>query len=219
MNVTVITPPPFLPVALTDIYSSLRLDVEGSPPTHFDDAMLLKHMLAATQDIEKRVRRALVQQTVRVSYGGFPWSRQAYEQLSPSSRREALCSLRLPRPPVLSVSAVQYYDAVNTLNTVDPSNYYITDEVVPELRFATNFVPPTVYNRPDAVRVTCVVGYAPAGSPPATQEDYAANIPEPLRQAVILGVQCLYDDLQPNDWNRVQTAIESLVQPYRVQIV
>lgn len=219
MNVVVTAPPPFEPVTLREVYASLRLDTEGSPATHPDDAMLQAHISSARQDIELRSRRALVRQTLRVSYASFPWSRQAYDQLSPSSRMNALCALRIPRPPLVSVESVKYYDASNALVTVDPASYYTTDEEPSELRFTTSFVPPTVYARPDAVRVTCVVGCSPAGSPPTSQEDYAANVPQPLRQAIILGVQSLYDDLQPADWTRLQTAIEALVQPYRVQVV
>lgn len=218
MNVTTTVEPPFEPITLVDLYRSLRLDTEGSPPTHADDAMLAAHITAARQDIEARTRRALVQQTVRVSYSGFPWSRQAYEQLSPSRRMESLCALRLPRPPLVRVESVHYYDSANTLTLLADSNYYVTDEQMPELRFVATFVPPTTYTRPDSVRVSCVVGYTPDGSPPTTQEDYAANVPQQLKQAIILAVQCLYDDLQPADWTRIQTAIESLVQPYRVQL-
>jgi uncharacterized phiE125 gp8 family phage protein len=218
MNVTTTVEPPFEPITLEDLYRSLRLDTEGSPPTHADDAILTPHITAARQDIEERTRRALVQQTIRVSYPGLPWSRQAYDQLSPARRMESLCALRLPRPPLVRVESVHYYDAENTLTLLSPSNYYVTDEQVAELRFTSSFVPPTVYNRPDAVRVSCVVGYAPEGSPPTTQEDYAANVPQQLKQAIILAVQCLYDDLQPADWTKIQTAIEALVQPKRVQL-
>jgi hypothetical protein len=160
----------------------------------------------------------LVQQTIRVSYPGLPWSRSAYDLLSPSRRMESLCALRLPRPPLVRVESVHYYNAENTLTLLDAANYYVTDEEPAELRFAASFVPPTVFIRPDAVRVSCVVGYAPEGSPPTTQEDYAANVPKQLKQAIILAVQCLYDDLQPADWTKIQLAIESMVQPYRVQL-
>lgn len=211
MNVTVVQPPPFEPITLQEVYSSLRLDTEGSPQTHPDDTMLLRHIAAARSDVEKRVRRSMVQQTLRASYPGFPQARL-------SGANPPQVALTLHRPPLVSVQSVQYYDAENTLRTIDTAAYYVTDEDPPRLRLATFFIPPTVYDRPDAVRVTYVTGYAPIGSPPTTQADYAANVPEPLKQACLLSVQALYDDLQPADWDRLQRAIEALVQPLRVQL-
>jgi uncharacterized phiE125 gp8 family phage protein len=211
MNVTVIQPPPFQPITLQDVYSSLRLDTEGSPPTHPDDVMLLGLIEAARADIEKRVRRSLVRKTLRASYAGFPDTRL-------SGTNPAQAALTLHRPPLVSVDSVQYYDPENTLRTIDRADYYVTDEDPPRLRFVSSFSAPTVYDRPDAVRVTYTVGYATTGSPPTTQADYAANVPEPLKQACLLSVQALYDDLQPADWDRLQRAIEALVQPLRVQL-
>ena len=211
MNVTVVAPPPFQPITLADVYRGLRLDTEGSPETHPDDTMLVGHIAAACADVEKRLHRSIIRQTLRASYAAFP---------SPtlSGRNPAQTALSLPGAPVVSVSSVQYHDTENTLRTVDAAAYYLTDEQQPRLRFTTGFLAPSVYDRPDAVRVTYVVGYAPSGSPPTTQADYAANVPPPIKQACILGVQALYDDLQPADWDRLQRAIESLVQPYRVQL-
>jgi len=217
MNVTVLSPPPFEPITLADIYRSLRLDTEDSPETHADDAMLLGHIAAACRDVEQRTRRSLVQQTLRLSLAGFPMSEAAYALLSPSARRSALCAIRIPRPPLVRVESVQYYDAANALVTVSAADYYVTDDQVPELRFTDGFVPPTTYARPDALRVTYVAGYTPEASPPSTQAEYAANVPQPLKQAAILLVQALYDDLQPADWNRIQMAADALLSPYRVQ--
>lgn len=211
MNVTVITPPPFQAITLAEVYRGLRLDTEGSPETHPHDAMLMSHIAAACADVEKRLHRTLVRQTLRVSHAAFP-------VVSLSGRNPAQAALALPGAPVDVVSSVQYYDAENTLRTVDPAYYYLTDEQEPRVRFTKSFVAPITYDRPDAVRVTYTAGYPPAGSPPATQADYAANIPQPFKQACILGVQALYDDLQPADWERLQRAIEALVQPHRVQI-
>ena len=61
--------------------------------------------------------------------------------------------IRLVCPPVIAVSSVRYYDSANALQTVSASDYYVTDEQVPELRFLATFAAPTVYDRPDAVRI------------------------------------------------------------------
>jgi cysteinyl-tRNA synthetase len=50
------------------------------------------------------------------------------------------------------VTAVEYFDADNTLQTVDPASYYVADAVVPELHFVAAFAAPSTQTRPDAVR-------------------------------------------------------------------
>jgi uncharacterized phiE125 gp8 family phage protein len=217
MNITVVTEPPFEPVALSDVYLHLRLDTEGSPETHPDDSRLERHITSARKLVEAMSRRALIRQTLRLSMPAFPVSDDTW---AISSRRNTLTRvIRLPRPPISSVTSVTYYDADNTLQTLDASNYYITDEQVPELRFTSTFSSPTVYDRPDAVRVNYIAGYTPAGSPPTTQQDYAAEVPDGLKDAILLGVQLLYDDLKPDEYTMLFNAREALVQPYRIQLL
>lgn len=212
MNVTVITPPPFEPITLADCYLALRLDPDDSPPTHPDDDLISGHIATARQYVESEARRSLIQQTLRLSMGYWPvgdgclWDRT-------TPRR-----IRLTRPPVLSVSSVKYYDASNALQTVSPSDYYVTDEQVPELRFVTAFARPTLYDRPDALRVEYVAGYTPTGSPAETQSDFAANVPQTLKDAVLLGVQLLYDNLASKDREDMERTRAALIQPFKVYL-
>lgn len=217
VNLTVITEPPFEPVSLAGVYSHLRLDTVGSPETHPDDAKLSRNITTARKQVELMTRRALIQQTLRLSMPSFPVSDDAWAVSS--NRHAAVRVIRLLRPPIVSVSAVTYYDADNVLQTLSSSDYYITDEQVPELRFVSGFTAPTVYVRPDAVRVAYVAGYAPTNSPPSTLEDYAENVPSSLKDAILLGVQLLYDDLRPEDDTMLSQAREALVQPYRIQLL
>lgn len=219
MNLTTITPPPFEPVTLSEVYVQLRLspDHEGSPgeETHPDDAMLARYITTSREEVEQMARRSLVQQTLRLSMAGFPTTvRGSF----PASRTQAPDVIRLYRPPVLRVESVSYYDPDNALQLVEAADYYVTDEQVPELRFVSSFAAPTVYARPDAVRVNYVAGYKPNGSPPATQEDFVANVPSMLRDAILVGVQLLYDNMAPADAQAAGKMREAMVQPLRVQL-
>ena len=217
MNLTVVTQPPFEPVSLTDVYDHLRLDTEGSPPTHVDDDRLTRLITSARQHVELMCRRALVRQTLRLSMPSFPVSNDAW--VSSVSRNSLTRVIRLPRPPIASVTSVTYFDGDNAQQTLADSNYYLTDEQVPELRFTTSFSTPTLYDRPDALRVTYLAGYTPEGSPPTTQAEYAAAVPAALKDAILIGVQILYDDLKPEEHSMLFMARESLVQPYRIQLL
>lgn len=219
MNLSVIQPPPFEPVTLAEVRAHLRLDAEGSPAAHPDDAMLQRHITAARQHVESMARRSLVQQVRRLSLAGFPGTIDI-SRISDEKRRlyAAPDRLLLHRPPVLRVEAVRYYDGENVLQVLDPALYYVTDEQVPELRFTSSFGGATVYDRPDAVRIDYVAGYAPAGSPATLQADYAAAVPQPLKEAVLLTVQLLYDSLTDQERQSIERLREALVQPLRVQL-
>lgn len=220
MNITVISPPPFEPVTLTEVYRHLRLtpDHAGSPgeETHPDDAMLSSHITAAREYVETATRRALVQQTIRLSCGAFP--RYCYGW-RPAFRANMVERVLLRRPPLIRVERVYYFDGDNAQQTIDRASYFVTDEQVPELRFASTFAVPTTYDRPDALRVEYVAGYTPDGSPSTTQEEYAGNVPQILKNAVLIGVQLLYDNLATADRDALEKMREHMVQTLRVQHV
>lgn len=222
MNLTTVSPPAFEPVTLAQVYSMLRVEPSidsGESPavlTHPLDADYTRNIEAARLEVEDLTGRSLVKQTLRLSVAGFP---AASYDAARALDKFAIRRIDLLRPPVISVSAVEYYDADNVLQTVSPSSYYVTDSVVPELRFVSSFSAPTVYVRPDAVRVTYVAGYTPDPDSPATQEGYAANVPKPLVEAVLIGVQLLQTSLSPRDEEMLRRAIDSLVSKYVVKVL
>jgi len=215
MNITVTVPPPFEPVTVADVWAHLRLDAMGSPLAHPDDSMLERFISTARQQVELMTRRSLIQQTVQLSCRNFKMAPESFRGLSYPERVNAAQKVLLRRGPVIRVIEVSYYDAANGLQTVDAGAYYVTDEQVPEL--CLTGAAPSTYDRPDAVRVSYVAGYQPEGSPPTTQAEYAANVPKPLRDAILVGVQMLYDSLTPVEHERLDNLREALVQPYRVQ--
>lgn len=210
-HVTVTTPPAAEPVTLLDVYRHLRLDYtsEGSPSeaSHPLDDLLRKNITAARTDVEKETGLSLIVQTLRLSTSGFPGS------CGGPARVE------LRRPPVIAVEGVYYYDGLNSLRQVDAADYYITDELVPELRFVTGFATPLTYDRPDALRVIYRAGHVGTGSPPSTQAELAANVPEPLKQAILIGVELLQGDADDKLRMALERQRASLLQPFRLEIL
>jgi uncharacterized phiE125 gp8 family phage protein len=220
MNLTTIHEPPFEPVTLADVYRVLKVDPTGSPATHPLDDDFTRQITTARRNVEQQTRRSLVRQTLRLSMGDFPvpqwagaWVKRYGRAVLPVSKIE------LFRPPVISVQSVQYFDADNTLQTVSASDYYLTDDLVPELRFASSFTAPTVYDRPDALRVTYVTGYLGAGSPASTQAEYAEHVPAELKDAILVGVQMLQTSTSPQDYELLQRMQRALIHPLIVQLV
>jgi uncharacterized phiE125 gp8 family phage protein len=210
MNLITLTPPTIEPVTLEQCYAHLRLTPDDSPRTHPDDAMLLRQIKTARQDVENRTRRALVKQKLRAILGQsddcWPWP-TIYRSWWGGQPR----GLDLPKPPLLSVVEVSYYDASGALVIVDPADYFASEDDPAKLYFGTGFVAPDVYPRADAMRVDFWAGYQPEGSP---EDDFVTNVPEPLKAAILLGVEMQYEALDPRQREMLENAQDALLVPY-----
>lgn len=200
MNVLVITPPPEEPVTLQQVYDHLRLDPLGSPAEHPHDAMLRRYITSARITAEKMTRRAFVTQRLLLVTKGFPCDRK----------------VDMLRPPVQAVHSVAYYDTANVLQTVAAANYFVTDDLVPQLQFIDTFGLPATYQSRDALRIEYTAGYEPDGSP---ADDYSANVPETFKQGILIGVELLYNDLTPQKRADLERTREALLFADRIPLI
>jgi uncharacterized phiE125 gp8 family phage protein len=221
MNIVVVTPPPFEPVSLAEVYSHLRLDPDstGEPPelSHPDDAMLRRQITTAREKCEQITRRAFVQQTLRLERGPMRGNGRRGLQWYMNGCAEDWGQIELPRPPLIAISTVKYLDETNTLQTIDPVNYYEMSGLVAQLRFIAGFSTPALYLREDAIQIEYIAGYAPTADPPETQEDFAANVPASIKDAILIGVQLLYDELSPDKRVALENAQDALLRSFRIQ--
>ena len=133
-----------------------------------EDALIDRIVTAATERAEEIQSRAFVTQTYRLSLPRFPHGR----------------IIRLPRPPLQSVTAITYADTDGTQQTLATSDYRVDTAAVPgRIILNRDAAWPSVADEPDAVRVTYVAGYRDAGS----------DVPEEQRAAVLLFVGNLYE--------------------------
>lgn len=156
-----VTPPAAPSDALADAKTQLRVSGSG------DDALITALIAAAVGALDGWsgiLGRALMTQTWRQDFSCF-------------SER-----LDLPLAPVASVTSVGYYDGDNTLQSVDASDWaLLADGRGSYVRRLPTGTWPSVYDRPDPVRVTFVAGYG-----------NWSDLPAPIRQAVILMTAKLY---------------------------
>lgn len=197
MTITVykLSEPPAEPIDLSTAYAHLRLDTNGSPSGHEDDALLTSHIQAARELTEAHLRRSLVQRALRLTARCFD-------------------GLALLNPPVMWVTQVRYYDENNALQTLDTDVYTVdTNALRPKLTLNYGEVWPSTYDREDAVQIDYVAGYAPTGSPVT---DWANTIPAAIKQAMLLRVQLLYDEVSPEKRDQVENTITLLLAPHRI---
>lgn len=174
------------PVTLAEAKAQLRVEHTE------DDAKITALVQAATEFLDGYyglIGRALVTQTWRADFDFYPSNGL----------------FKLPILPVQQITSVKYSDTANAEQTLDAASYSLFDGSI-VLANGVSF--PSVYDRPDAVRVTFVAGYGAA-----------AAVPAPIKQAILLMVGHWYGvreaAVQPR-LEDVPFGVDALIAPYRV---
>lgn len=195
-SISVVTPPAGKPldVATAKLQSRIIDSLE--------DSLVAIYLDAAQAIVEAQVGRPLVQQTWRVQFDRFE------------------PALKLPGGPVSAVNSVSYIDESGTEQTLDTTQYSPDIKSVPARiapppsgAFPFHQYWPWHAAVPGAVAVEYVVGYPPtAGASP----DYGANVPAPLKAAVLLLAADLYANREAGGAAIVENpAVDRLLFPYR----
>lgn len=190
MALTLVTGPVVEPVSVSEAKAHLRVDISD------DDALIGSLITAARTHVEQHLRRALVTQTWDLVLDGFPG-------------RE----LRLPLPPLASVTSVTYTDDEGGAGSVDAGEYVVdTDREPGRVVLRSGGTWPAVTLRAAAgVRVRFVAGYG-----------NAAAVPGPIKQAILLLVGTLYENREETlvaqgvTVMRLPFGVQALLMPYKV---
>jgi len=192
MTLSLVTAPTALPVSLRALKKHLRVD-------HVDDDATidaLAHAAAGHLDGHTGILgRALMRQT---------WLLKAW---SPENGR-----LRLPLPPVRSVSSVKYLvDGAET--TLAADSWRLGEDAIGAfVTLEDGYSWPAYDCREDAWRVTFVAGYADTDAEP---------LPEAVRQAITLLVAHWYENREPvnigNITSTLPFTVSALLAPFTVR--
>lgn len=154
---TRVTAPVGYPVTLAQAKAQARVDFDD------EDTLFTALIAAATDAVEDMSGRPLMTQTWRVATG------------KPEERVYL-------RAPVQAITAIQFYDATNTLQTADAADYLlISDDDRAWIEPLSGW--PSLYDRADAFRVTFTAGYG-----------VADDVPIAIRQAILLLVTHFYEN-------------------------
>jgi len=190
MSFSVTTAATKKPLSLDEVKAHLNLTTDFT-----DDDELLDSMIDSTIDyIENYLRRSLLTQTITAKYDFFP---HCFE---------------LERPPLQSITSIQYIDTAGDTQTYSSANYTVDTTSEPARvveAYGTSW--PTTRNIINAVTVTYVAGYTSAGNVP-TQIKQAMKILigdwYKERESFIVGVMV----------SKLPHTARMLLQPYRVSI-
>lgn len=158
----------------TTTYTDNIADVSlgaGVPTTNTTGDPIVNALIeTAREDAENFTKRALITQTWDLNLDTFP------------------TVIRIPKPPLVSVTHVKYYDTTGTLQTFSSSSYIVDAPAGPQclegcISLAPNQSWPSIQTRKNAVTVRFVAGYGAASA-----------VPESIKQAMKLMIGHLYEN-------------------------
>jgi uncharacterized phiE125 gp8 family phage protein len=141
------------PISLDEAKAQIRQDLD------VDDDLIVGWIRDAREFCESSTERSLVTQTWQLTLD-YCW---------PEVRRSGRCVNRIviPRPPLASVTSVQYVDSAGATQTLAADQYQVyrrdTGESAIEPAYGVTW--PTVREQPAAITVTFVAGTAAASVP------------------------------------------------------
>lgn len=196
LNLTPITPPSVMPVELDQLKSNLRIYDDA------DDVMLRALIKAATNHLDGRfgaLGRALITQTWDMHLKSFPSVRS---------------KLRLPLPPLQSVTSIKYMDMAGQEQLMDLNDLAVsTGEYIGSIGLKNGVTwPRDMPNDNWPVTVRFVAGFG----------DEAASVPAALAQAIILLASHWYENrlaVEACTLKETPMAFKSLINPYRVSTI
>lgn len=190
MALTLVTAPPAEPITLAEAKALPKVEDDA------EDTLLAAIIVAARRWVEETCGRALVTQTWDFSMDGFP--RGSF--------------IKLPRPPLVSVTSITYYDEDLSTSTVFASSKYQVDAAktpgLIALKYGESW-PTDSLRLSSGVVVRFVAGYGAA-----------AAVPGDIKHAVKLLVSDMYAHRESEVTGTIVAkmgfAVDALLAPYRV---
>ncbi len=171
------------PVSLTEAKLHCRVDLST------DDTLLTALIVAAREYVEEFTRKALITQTWRLSLDQFP-----------------LSGLKLPRPPLQSITSISYTDGAGTVTTVSNTVYTVDTDAEPGrllLNYNQSWPTPATMAAANPIKITYVAGYG-----------LAVAVPQKYKQAILMLVGHWYENREASSGQSVREipmAVESLL--------
>ncbi len=209
MGIVRITDAATEPVALAGAKVHLRVDAGFTD----DDALITALIAATRQSAEDDTHRALITQTWRLSLDDFPRACSSIASYSVVDgrvgQRNDIQVIRVPQPPLQSVTSIKYIDTSGAQQTLDPSAYVVDADAFPgRILPAYGTTWPSVRCGPNAVVIEFKAGYG----------DTADKVPPPITAAMLLAIGDLYRNRESQIVGATITdnpTVKALLGPYR----
>lgn len=199
MTLKIITPVAVEPISLAEARRHLNLPGAFDSPqlTHHKDSEIEVWISSAREQAESYTGRALAVQTLELALDEFPAD-----------------ELRIPRPPLVSITSVKYIDGDGVEQTVSPSAYTLDDYSQPSwILPAIDTSWSTTRAVVNAVKVRYVAGYSNPSDSPQTHP-----LPKSIRSAMLLAIGYLYENAEDAKIEELPLASRMLLNPWRLEM-
>jgi uncharacterized phiE125 gp8 family phage protein len=189
------------PVSLVEAKLHLRVEHD------VDNDLITSLLKAARQFAETWTGRAFVTQTWQLKMDRFPSTEG--RKLWPRDERDPSGGvIRIPKPPLSSLTSVQYVDTAGATQTLASSKYYVDTSTEPgRMVPASGESWPFVRDQTAAVTITFVAGYGAA-----------ADVPDGIKVAIKLLAASWYENREALKVGvavaTMPLAVESLLQSF-----
>lgn len=166
----VTTEPETEPVSTSDMKDHLRID------TSTEDTLISSYATTARQVLERMTRRSFITQTITLKFDSFP------------------TKIRLPRPPAISITSIQYVDTDGATQTWSSSEYDVDTSLQPaSIEPSYDYDYPDTRKQANAVTVTYTAGYGASST----------DVPEGLRLAIKLLAGTFYENREATGVSKI----------------
>jgi len=157
-----------------------------------EDSLIEKWIKAARKLAEDYQHRSYVEQVYRMTYDDFPAT-----------------PILFPRPPLIEVLSIKYYDEDDTETVFSDSNYFVDiNSEVGRLALNANITWPTVSLRPiNAVIIDFKTGYGPN----------ADAVPDSVKNAIYIYCTHMYENREAES-GTIPKEFYDLLRPDRMAI-
>lgn len=187
------------PVSLETARLHLRLDTEGSPPSHPDDALVEALITVSREAVENFTELTLAVNDFQMKMDVFPTA-----------------EINLGTWPVNNITSITYTDANGATQTISSADYALDTFSKPaQITLAYGKTWPMVRNQPNAVTVTFEAGYTGDTSPVSNE------LPKALKQAMLLTITDLYENrgaIASKQNYEIPVMAQYLMIPYRINM-
>lgn len=191
MALSLVTPPTEEPVSLAEALGHLRVD-------HSDaDARIDGHIVTARENAEAFCRRAFVTQVWDLVLPRFPTRDELVND-------RVLRAIRIPKPPLVTIDSVTYFDEDGDSQTLATATYYAVTQTHPGwMARQVDQTWPATRARADAVTVQFTAGYGAASA-----------VPRSIRDAILLDVEALFDGFPIGPGHEAYDTYVRLLNPH-----
>jgi uncharacterized phiE125 gp8 family phage protein len=172
------------PVTMAEARSHLRL---GDDTSH--DITVAKMIAAATGKCQTNVRRTFLASTWDYTLDVFPWSGRRFDLAMYVRNGYAESGIRIPNPPLMSVTSLSYIDIGGSTLTLSYGTGYTYQVGTPGVIVPTyGTIWPFTRGLPGDLAVRYVAGYGTA-----------ADVPEDVKLAILMMVGYMFQNRGDED--------------------